>query len=623
MVLRSLNSRVASLFLLIILLAAGCNPFGESSIDNNFGSQPRSDAVATPASLAFSPTSKAFGTAAVGSTTAQSVTITNTGGSSATNAYIAVTGTGFSLSNNNCGTLVTAITVAAWGSCTFDIVFAPSVSGAAAGSVTLSYADGTTTQTADMAVTGTGVNLASLSFAPTLKAFGNVTVGAGSTQSFTLSNSGVVAATDVFITISGTDYALANNTCGTSISTVTVGAAGNCTFDVIFTPGSVGAASGTVSLSYNDGSAVVVTPSVALTGTGISPGSLAFSPTSKAFGNVVMGANSTQSFTLTNAGSSNATSTYISITGTGYALANNNCGVTAARVTVAASGSCTFDVTFTPGSAGAQAGSVSLSYHDGVATQTTPSVSLTATGITAATLAFSPTSKAFGTKANGSSTTQSVTVTNSGATSATNVYISITGAAGYSLANNNCGTAGATVTLAAAGTCTFDAVFSPSSAGAAAETVSLFYNDGAVAQTGTMALTGTGAAPASLSFSVASITYGNQSSGTSSSATSVTLTNNGGVSGTSVYLAISGVFTLSSNNCGTSGSTVTVAAAGTCTFGVIFSPSAAGAASGSVTISYHDGANAQTTPSISLSGTGTAGGNFWDTGVWDTDAWGV
>jgi hypothetical protein len=100
----------------------------------------------------------------------------------------------------------------------------------------------------------------------------------------------------------------------------------------------------------------------------------------------------------------------------------------------------------------------------------------------------------------------------------------------------------------------------------------------------------------SVSLSPSSVAFGNVNVGSTSSAQSVTLTNGTGSSVSVTSVAVNGAFA-QNNNCGT------LAAGGSCTISVTFKPTAAGSASGTLTVS--DSAGTQTS---SLSGTGVASG---------------
>jgi hypothetical protein len=101
-----------------------------------------------PAALSASPSSVSFGSTAVGSTSAaQNVTVSNPGSTAASVSSVSASGP-FS-QTNNCGT-----SIAAGGSCTVSVKFAPTASGAASG--TLSVASSAPGSPLTVALSGTG-----------------------------------------------------------------------------------------------------------------------------------------------------------------------------------------------------------------------------------------------------------------------------------------------------------------------------------------------------------------------------------------------------------------------------------------------------------------------------------
>jgi F5/8 type C domain/Pectate lyase superfamily protein/Abnormal spindle-like microcephaly-assoc'd, ASPM-SPD-2-Hydin len=200
--------------------------------------------------------------------------------------------------------------------------------------------------------------------APSALNFGSVAVGStSSAQTVTVSNPTSSAASVSSISASG-DFAQ-TNTCGSSIA-----AGGSCTVSVKFTPTATGSRTG--SLTVNAGG---TTNTVSLAGTGTSSGggsaTLAASPTSLSFGNEAVGATSAvQTVTVTNTGG--AAASVSSISATGPFSSTNTCGTS-----IAAGASCTLSVTFTPTTAGAATGNVTMSSN---ATDSTLTVPLSGTG---------------------------------------------------------------------------------------------------------------------------------------------------------------------------------------------------------------------------------------------------
>jgi endoglucanase Acf2 len=115
---------------------------------------------------------------------------------------------------------------------------------------------------------------------------------------------------------------------------------------------------------------------------------------------------------------------------------------------------------------------------------------------------------------------------------------------------------------------------------------------------GTVNIGGNGAAP-SASLSASSLAFGNQNVGTTSAAKTLTLTNNGPGALTISSVTVTGDFS-QTNNCGAS-----LAANANCAINVTFKPTAAGARTGTLTVSDNASNSPQT---AALSGTGVTQG---------------
>ena len=316
---------------------------------------------------------------------------------------------------------------------------------------------------------GGSTGSATLSASPTSVSFGNQTDGTtSSAQTVTISNTGSAAAT--ISSVSTASPFSESNTCGSSLA-----AGASCTASVTFAPSSAGAASGSLTVDSN---ATNSSLSVALSGTGVAPASatLAASPTSLAFGNQTEGTSSSaDAVTISNSGTAAATISSIA-TGSGFSE-TNTCGSS-----IAAGGSCTVDVTFSPTSATSYSANLTVSSN---ATNGTLTVALTGTGTSAptATLTASPTSLSFGSETVGSTTAaQSVTISNTGSAAAS---ISSVAAGAPFAETNTCGSS-----LAAGATCTASVTFTPTANGAASANLTVASNASDTSLT--VALTGTG-----------------------------------------------------------------------------------------------------------------------------------
>src|SRR5207253_430701 len=158
--------------------------------------------------------------------------------------------------------------------------------------------------------------------------------------------------------------------------------------NLTFTPTAAG--SRTASVSVND-NAAGSPQTIALSGTGTAPG-VSFTPTSLTFASQQVSTTSgAQGVTLTNSGSTALTISSIGITGTnsGDFAQTNTCPIS--PNTLAASGTCTINVTFTPTAAGSRTASVSVNDNAAGNPQT---IALRRTGM-AIWVSFTPTSLTF------------------------------------------------------------------------------------------------------------------------------------------------------------------------------------------------------------------------------------
>src|SRR6185437_16290986 len=232
--------------------------------------------------------------------------------------------------------------------------------------------------------------------------------------------------------------------------------------------------------------------------------------------------------------------------------------------TIAVNATCSVSVTFTPGALGSR--SASLSFSDD-APSSPQTVALTGTGAAAApAVSFSPTSLSFSNQNVGTtSATQIVTVKNTGTASlhVTMVALAGTNSGDYTISADSC--TGATVVVNA--TCSVSVTFAPTATGS--RTASLTFTDDAGGSPQSVAISGTGVAPGT-SFSPTGLSFGNQGTGTTSAAQTVTVTNTGNtslhVSSVTLGGSSAGDFARTADTC--SGQTVAVNA--TCSVSVTF-----------------------------------------------------
>jgi Abnormal spindle-like microcephaly-assoc'd, ASPM-SPD-2-Hydin len=527
---------------------------------------PLSGAGVTQGALSANPASLAFGNVQDGSSTSLSETLTNSGGSSITISAASASGTGFSLSG-----LTLPLTLTSGQSASFTVKFAPTASGAANGTVTIT--SNGANPSLSIPLSGTGVTQGTLTANPTSLGFGSIQVGSNASLSETLTNSGGSSLTISAASASGTGFSLS----GLALP-LTLTAGQSTSFTVQFAPTASGAASGSVSITSNGGSPNL---SIPLSGTGVSQGSIAANPSSLAFGNIQVGSSTSLTETLTNSGGSSVTISAASASGTGFSLSG-----LALPLTLTAGQSTSFTVKFAPTASGAASGSISITSNGG---NPNLSVPLSGTGVAAGTLAAAPTSLSFGSVQVSQSTNLSETLTNTGGSSVTISQASVTGA-GFSISGLSL-----PLTLATSQSVTFTATFAPTSAGAVSGNLSVVSN--ASNSPLGIALSGTGTAAGQLAVSPTSLSFGNVVVGSNSALT-------GSLTASGAQVTINSA-SLTNSEFALSGISLplTLAAGQSAPFTVTFTPQASGATSASLSFS----STASNSPAVqTMTGTGTA-----------------
>ncbi len=523
----------------------------------------------TSGQLTPNPSSVNFGNVQVGTNQTQSVTLTNSGGTSLTISAAAASGSGFSISG-----LSLPLTLSAGQSSSFSVLFSPTTPGAASGTVRITSTGSDSNLT--IPLSGTGVAQGALTANPTSLAFGNVQDGTSKSLSETLTNTGGSS-----LTISAASSSLSAFTLTGLSLPLTLTAGQSTSFTVLFSPTASGAINGTATIISTGSDSNLTIP---LSGTGVAQGKLAANPASLAFGNVQIGNNLSLSETLTNSGGMSLTISAATASGAGFSLS----GLTL-PVTLSAGQSTSFTVNFAPTASGATTGNISVTSNGG---NPNLSIPLTGTGVTQGALTANPTSLAFGNVQVGNNSSLPETLTNSGGTSLTISAASASGA-GLSLSGLSL-----PLTLTAGQSTSFTVLFAPTAGGAVSGSLSIIStgSDSSL----TVPLSGTGVAQGALAPNPTSLAFGNVQVGNKASL-SETLTNSGGTSLTISAATASGAgFSLSGLSL-----PLTLSAGQSTSFTVLFAPTASGAVSGSLSITS-TGSDSSLT--IALSGTGVTQG---------------
>jgi Abnormal spindle-like microcephaly-assoc'd, ASPM-SPD-2-Hydin/Transmembrane protein 131-like N-terminal len=420
--------------------------------------------------VTFSPASLTFPAQVLGTTAAaQTVTLTNTAGSSLTvNSVVASGNFGES---NTCSTAI-----APGQTCTIGVAFTPSVTGPISGVVTVND----TASGSPHMFTAAGSGVTPLSGSPTSIGFGQVAVGCGppmciTAHKVTLANNSA-SSLNLAWSASGNFSAVGGSTlpCGTTLA-----AGSQCTLSVSFLPTAYGTIKGGVAIGYNGAYSPLL---VGLSGVGYpANGSnpLTFSVPSLNMGNVVTGTTSpAKVVTVTNSSSSTVNISGIAPSG--------DFGITAAKTTcggiLGAAAKCTVGITVSPAVAGSMLGSLTFSDDQALSPQV---LDISATGIWPVTL--SPTSLTFSLQAVGTtSSSQTVTLTNNQATALTINGIVASGDYLITTASTHPCPVGA---VASKATCNIGVAFSPTAAGTINGVVTVSH--GAPASPQEVSLTGT------------------------------------------------------------------------------------------------------------------------------------
>ncbi|MGA3035047.1 MAG: choice-of-anchor D domain-containing protein [Terracidiphilus sp.] len=307
---------------------------------------------ATVPTLGVSATSLAFGSIAVNSTSSESVTLSSKGTTYVTVNSATVSGSGYSASGASF-----PLALSPGQSVILTVQFAPTATGAAAGTLTLS-SDSSTGSSTVVSLNGSGVpRLSGLNCASSSMS------GAG-TDNCTVALNAAAAS-------GGFAVSLASNNSGVTVPASVTVAGGATSASFTANVASV-SASQTATLTASAGN---VTETFALQ-LGAA-GQLNVSATSLNFGSVILNTPTTQSVTLSTPSTSPISVTAATVAGSGFSLAGGN-----VAVSLTASQSATFSVQFDPTALGASSGTLTIAS----ASLTSPVtvVSLSGTGVASA-----------------------------------------------------------------------------------------------------------------------------------------------------------------------------------------------------------------------------------------------
>jgi thiol-disulfide isomerase/thioredoxin/cytochrome c553 len=551
--------------------------------------------TAAPAA-SVAPATLSFGGATVGQDSgALATTLSNTGSAALNIGSIAVGGANggdFRISGGSCAA---GTALAAGANCTVQLVFRPTAAGAR--SAALAIGHNATGGSSSVALSGTGnaAPQATLSLSASTLDFGALLTNAPSQRTLTLTNSGQAALTFSAIGVSGAQ-AGAFSLSGTCTTAAPLAVGASCTVVVQALPTAAGTLAATLNLASNASNANVT---VGLTGsaTAAAP-AVAASPSAVAFGLWTVGAAPlAQQVTLKNSGNVPLAIGSIAVTGApGISVGSG--GTCGSSLTVGAS--CTVALSFAPAAAGDVAGTLLVRSN-----AADLAVAVTGSGTTATVarpalsdngpLAFADT------QVGQQSAVLHNTLSNSG-TGALKIASLVLGGSNPSdfvLA----GTCAANANLSPGASCTIDASFKPTAAGARSADMLLVTDGGAQFS---VRLNGSASAvPApvpSLGVTPQTFDYGATAAGGSGLVKRFTLANTGSTALVLDSLAFSGPFAASTGEANACGAfPLTLQAGASCELPVRFTPTAAGNATGTATLQASGGSW-----QLALNGQGTS-----------------
>jgi len=520
--------------------------------------------------IELNPTSLLFTDQRIGTpSTSQKVTVRNIG-----SGTLRISSLSFGAVQPFSVTPNTAFNVPAAGSVDLSVTFTPTAEGVATGTLTLATNE-QDKPTVTVSLSGTGVKPV-LGVSPSSLVFSEQRVDTTSAaQTVTVSNTGTgtiritglsIGAGKPFTVSPSTAFNLAP---GTSQD-----------LSVAFAPTAAGASTATLTLTTDYASPVTI----ALSGTGVKP-IVGVNPTALVFGEQrVQVPSDPKKVMVSNTGSGPIRITAVSISGSQTFTVTPS-----APFTLDAGTSEELSVTFTPTTETASTGTLTLTTD--YASTPSFSVNLSGTGVKP-TFTLSLTSLAFGEQAVGTpSAAQKVRVSNVGSGTLRITSLVIGSGEPFSVSPSS-----TPITLAAGAGQDLSVTFSPTATGPFTGTLTLTTNDLAT-PSATVSLSGTGVRPG-LGLTPTSLSFGGQTTGTSSTPLTVKVTNTGNGILRIQDISLAAPFSV------TPSQPFDLAAGASQFLSVTFSPTALGAVTGTLTFNTNDPA----TPSaaISLSGNGVS-----------------
>jgi hypothetical protein len=291
-----------------------------------------------PGKVVITPNAISFGNVEVGSSTSQTVIVSNHSSAAVTLTDVSAKGVGFSIAGfPGTAVLRTGQTIKV------TTIFRPKSSGEHGGSISVTIARRPEPVTARLSGTG---STSKLSMTPSTVDFGKVSVGSPASQTLRLTNEGSESVEIKSASADGKGFSMS----GLHTPQVLTPHQ-SVTFTAKFDPESAGSKTGAISVTVGGG-----TEAVRLSGVGVSSSiGLSASATSITFGNVKVGSAVTQTVTLKSTGNSSVDISDVSVNGGGYTFS----GVSPHTV-LDPGQSAELSVSFDPKTAGNSPGTVTI-----------------------------------------------------------------------------------------------------------------------------------------------------------------------------------------------------------------------------------------------------------------------
>ena len=514
---------------------------------------------APQAAIQVTPSSVNFGSIVANRKISQTVSVANTGNTSVNISQVNVSNSQFSVSG-----LTMPLSLPVGQSSSFQVWFNATAMGNATGTLTVHTDTGVTSEQVALAGTATTApQQIGLTPATSLN-IGSVTVGTTAKGIVTISNVGGSNLTISSISASGNPFTVSGLTTPSSIAP---GASNS--FNVTYSPTAPVTSTGSVTITSDD--PLTPTSVLSVSGTGTATTVAPTITTQPASQTVTAG--QTATFTVAASGTAPLS----------YQWRKNG---------VAISGATSSNYTTPPTTTSDSGSAFTVVVTNTAGTVTSSTATLTVNPAPAPAIQLNPTSINFGNAVVGVNLSQVLIIKNTGTATLTISQVTATGSGfsvgGFSVPLNvNVGQQ-TTVTVG----------FLPTVVGFASGNISIVSN--APTSPSSVSLSGTGiAATFILSISPANLSFGNVTTGTSSAAQSVIITNTGNSSVVISQITLSGAgYTMTGGS-----APVTLTPSQTLTLSVQFGPTVAGAVSGKVSIVSNATGSPATVP---LTGTGVA-----------------